>query len=77
VPLCQDPKTRRGPYCSLARAVEGETRSWSLTAEQAFLAHQQIEAGKEFRTQLEAYWERSEDWADCATPASQPDSVLP
>jgi hypothetical protein len=73
---CQDPKARHGPYCSLTRAVEDETPSRYLTAEQAVLAHQQIEAGKGFRTQLEAYWKRSEDWADCVTPASQPDSFF-
>jgi len=35
-----------------------------LTPEQADLARQQIEAGREFRTKLEAYWEGCEDWAD-------------
>jgi hypothetical protein len=75
VPLCQDPRARHGPYCSLTR-TEGETLSRYLTAEKAVLAHQQIEAGKEFRTQLEAYWEGSEDWADCITMASQPASVF-
>jgi hypothetical protein len=69
------PKARHGPYCSLTR-TEGETLSRYLTAEKAVLAHQQIEAGKEFRPQLEAYWEGSEDWADCVTPGSQPDSVF-
>ena len=59
-----DPKARHGPYFSLTRAVEGKTRSRFLTAEQAALARQQIEAGREFRTQLEAYWEGCEDWAD-------------
>jgi hypothetical protein len=75
-PRASAPRLDHGPYCSLTRAVEGETPSRYLTAEKAVLAHQQIEAGKEFRTQLEAYWEGSEDWADCVTPASQPDSVF-
>lgn len=59
-----DPKARHGPYFSLTRAVEGKTRSRFLTAEQAQLARQQIEAGHEFRSQVEAYWESCEDWAD-------------
>jgi hypothetical protein len=59
-----DPKARHGPYFSLTRAVEGKTRSRFLTAEQAALAGQQIEAGREFRRKLEAYWEGCEDWAD-------------
>jgi hypothetical protein len=63
-PCGQDPKARHGPYFSLTRAVEGKTRSRYLTPEQAVLARQQIEAGQEFRTQLEAYWEGCEDWAD-------------
>jgi len=63
--LCaQDRKARHGPYFSLTRAVEGKTRSRYLTPEQAVLARQQIEAGQEFRSQLEAYWEGCEDWAD-------------
>ncbi len=59
-----DPKARHGPYFSLTRAVKGQTRSRFLTAQQAVLARQQIEAGHEFRTKLEAYWEGCEDWAD-------------
>ncbi len=70
----QDPKARHGPYYSLTRAVGGKTRSRFLTPEQAALARQQIEAGHAFRTQLEAYWQDCEDWADRqlheAVPAS-------
>jgi hypothetical protein len=62
---CADhPKTRHGPYFSLTRAVQGKTRSRFLTPEQAALARQQIEAGRKFRSKLEAYWEGCEDWAD-------------
>jgi len=60
----KDPKARHGPYFSLTRGVEGKTRSRFLTPEQAALARQQIEAGHEFRSQLETYWEGCEDWAD-------------
>jgi hypothetical protein len=59
-----DPKARHGPYFSLTRAVQGKTHSRFLTAEQAAIAHRQIEAGHEFRSKLDAYWEGCEDWAD-------------
>jgi hypothetical protein len=60
----QDPKARHGPYYSLTRAVGGKTHSRFLTPEQAALARQQIAVGHAFRTQLEAYWQGCEDWAD-------------
>ena len=60
----EDPEARHGPYFSLTRAVEGKTRSRFLTPKQAALARQQIEAGGEFRSKLEAYGEGCEDWAD-------------
>ena len=60
----QDPKARHGPYHSLTHAVKGKTRSRFLTAEQAHLARQQIDAGREFRARVDAYWEACEKWAD-------------
>jgi hypothetical protein len=60
----QDPNARHGPYFSLTRAVRGKTRSRFLTPEQAAVARQQIAVGHAFRTQLEAYWQGCEDWAD-------------
>jgi hypothetical protein len=60
----RDPKARHGPYFSLTRSVGGKTRSRFLTEEQAARARQQIEAGREFRGQVEAYWENCEIWAD-------------
>ena len=60
----QDPKARHGPYYSLTQAVGGKTRSRFLTAEQAAVARQQIEAGREFRSRVDAFWEASEPWAD-------------
>jgi hypothetical protein len=69
-PCAQDPKARHGPYFSLTRAVEGQTRSRYLTAEQAALARQQIETGQKFRSKLEAYWQGCEDWADRELEAS-------
>ena len=60
----QDPSARHGPYFSLTRAVKGKTHSRFLTPEQAAIARQQIAAGQEFRTKLEAYWQGCEGWAD-------------
>jgi hypothetical protein len=57
-------KARHGPYFSLTRAVGGKTRSRFLTAEQAELARQQIDSGREFREHVDAYWEACEQWAD-------------
>ena len=62
---CQhDPQARHGPYYSLTRAEGGKTRSRYLSAEQAVLARQQVEAGQEFRSQLERYWQVCEQWGD-------------
>ena len=60
----QDPKARHGPYYSLTHAVGGKTRSRFLTAEQAGLVRQQIDAGRQFRGRVDALWEVSEQWAD-------------
>lgn len=60
----QDPKARHGPYHSLTHAVEGKTRSRFLTAGEALVARQQIDAGRKFRAQVDAYWKACEEWAD-------------
>ena len=60
----QNPKARHGPYHSLTHAVAGKTRSRFLTAEQANLAQQQIDAGHKFRDDVDALWETCEQWAD-------------
>lgn len=59
-----DDKARHGPYFSLTQAVEGKTRSRFLNAEQAALAQQQVEAGREFRHQVDTYLEACEQWSD-------------
>lgn len=59
-----DPKSRHGPYFSLTHAVGGKTHSRFLTAEQADLVRQQIDAGRQFRNRVDALWEASEQWAD-------------
>ena len=60
----QDPKARHGPYYSLTQAVAGKTRSRFLTAQQAELVRQQIDAGRKFRGRVDALWEGCEQWAD-------------
>lgn len=60
----KDPKARHGPYYSLTHASGGKTHSRFLNAEQADLARQQIDAGREFRRRVDAYWEACEIWAD-------------
>jgi hypothetical protein len=60
----KDPKARHGPYSSLTHAVAGKTRSRFLNPEQADLARQQIDTGREFRSRVDAYWEACETWAD-------------
>ena len=60
----RDPKARHGPYYSLTHAVGGKTRSRFLNAELADIAQQQISAGREFRSRVDAYWEACETWAD-------------
>lgn len=67
----QDPEARHGPYYSLTRVEGGKTRSRYLTAEQAALARQQIQAGQGFRTRLEAYWQACEQWADAELDAPE------
>lgn len=60
----QDPKARHGPYYSFTHAVGGKTHSRFLTTEQAALVRQQIDAGHQFRSRVDALWEASEQWAD-------------
>ena len=66
-----DPQARHGPYFSLTRAEGGKTRSRYLSAEQAALASQQVEAGQEFRKQVETYWQACEQWGDSQLEASE------
>ena len=59
-----DPKARHGPYFSLTRGVGGRTQSRLLSNAQAELVRRQVEAGHQFRRQVEAFWEACEEWAD-------------
>jgi hypothetical protein len=60
----QDPKARHGPYFSFTHPVGGKTQSRFLTAEEADLVRQQIDAGRKFRGRVDALWEACEQWAD-------------
>lgn len=55
---------RHGPYYSVSRVVQGRTQSRWLDAEQATVVRRQVEAGQEFRQQVETYWQACEQWAD-------------
>lgn len=69
---CQrDPKARHGPYYMLTQATSGKTRSRYVAAEQVPVLRRQIEAGREFRQQMEAYWEACEQWADTELEQTQ------
>ena len=57
-------EARHGPYFSLTRVVGGRTRSRRLTAQQAERVREQLAAGQQFRRQVEAYWQASEEWAE-------------
>ncbi len=59
-----DAQARHGPYYSLTRGEGGRTRSRYLSAEQAAVARQQVQAGQQFREQVEGYWQACERWAD-------------
>ena len=60
----EKPEARHGPYYSLTRASHGKTRSRLLSIEQSISASEQIDAGREFRQQVEAFWEACEQWAN-------------
>jgi len=77
---CQhDPQARHGPYLSLTRVEAGKTKSRYLGAAQAALAREQVEAGKQFRVHVEAYWRACEQWADAQldAPAAAAQAAAP
>jgi len=70
-PCAANPDARHGPYFSLTRGVAGSTQSRLISNEQAKLAGTQIEAGQQFRREVEAYWQACEAWADIDLQATQ------
>lgn len=67
----KQPEERHGPYYSLTRAVAGRTQSRFLSAPQAELVRRQVEAGRRFRRQVDAFWEACEAWADAQLETPQ------
>ena len=65
------PEARHGPYYSVSRVVKGQTRSRWLHADQAKTVRRQVEAGQQFRRQVEAYWEACERWSDAEIEAPE------
>ena len=63
-PCTERDDARHGPYYSVSRVVKGRTQSRWLDAAHVPLARQQVAAGREFREQIEAYWQVCEHWAD-------------
>jgi hypothetical protein len=64
-----DPSARHGPYYSLTQRVEGRTRTRYIQPEQVEQVERQIEAGKRFRQQIEAFWQTCRRWADAELEA--------
>lgn len=67
-PCATDDNARHGPYFSWTRQVNGKTQSRFLTREQADVVRRQIDAGQEFRADVEAFWDACEVWADEQLP---------
>jgi hypothetical protein len=55
---------RHGPYTSVVRTVGGKTVSRMVPAAMADVLRRQIEAGQQFRKDVEVYWQACERWAD-------------
>ncbi|MGH7186312.1 MAG: DUF6788 family protein [Pseudomonadota bacterium] len=69
---CADrPGARHGPYYRVVRVVDGRTQSRHVPAARADLLRQQVEAGQQFRTHVEAYWQACEQWADAQLDAPE------
>ena len=70
-PCADHPNARHGPYYSVSRVVKGRTQSRWLDAEQARQVREQVESGQQFRSQVEAYWQACERWADAQLEGSE------
>lgn len=66
-----DAGARHGPYTSVVRTVGGRSQSRAVPVAQADVLRRQVEAGQQFRKQIEAYWEACEQWADAELQAPQ------
>jgi len=63
-PCADDSEARHGPYTSVVRTIGGRTQSRLVPAAQTDVLRRQIEAGQQFRKEIEAYWQACEQWAD-------------
>ena len=63
-PCATDPKARHGPYFSLTRPVKGRTQSRFLSPAQATLVRQQLQRGRQLRSEVDDYWKRCEQEAE-------------
>ena len=66
---------RHGPYVSVVRVVKGKTQSRWVGSQQVSLLRRQVEAGQQFRRQIEAYWQACEQWADTELEAASPEAA--
>jgi hypothetical protein len=66
-----DAQARHGPYTSVVRTVGGKSRSRTVPAAQAPVLRQHVEAGQQFRKDIEAYWQACERWSDAELDAAQ------
>jgi len=60
---------RHGPYVSVVRVVAGKTQSRWVSPDQVATLRRQVEAGQQFRRQVQAYWEACEQWANAQLEA--------
>ena len=68
----EDPKARHGPYTSVVRTVGKRSQSRLVSAEHTEVLRAQIEAGQQFRQDVERYWQACEHWADVELNAGHP-----
>ena len=74
-PCAERAEARHGPYFSVVRVVGGKTQSRWVRAEQVATLRRQVEAGQQFRKQVEAYWEACEQWGDVELGAASQETA--
>lgn len=70
-PCGDSEEARHGPYHSVSRVVEGRTKSRWLNSGHVDTVQRQIEEGRQFRKNVEAYWQACERWADAQLETSE------
>jgi len=74
-PCADRVEARHGPYVSVVRVVAGKTQSRWVAPEQVAALRRQVEAGQQFRSLVEAYWETCEQWADTDLEAASQEAA--